>query len=215
MMNLLRKEFKLCVHPTAWLFLSFALFLLIPNYPYMVGFFYMELAVFNTAVMARENKDADFTLLMPVPKAGLVRGRMAQTVLFELAQVLLCVPVIALRNALGLPANAVGMDANLPLLALGLLFFSAFNALFFTRYYRNINKAGVPFLAGAAGSMVWMLLCEAAAHTVPFVRDVLDTPDPAHMDVKLVLFAASLLVFAASAHWTYRVSLKRFEASDV
>ena len=34
MLNLLRKELRLAVHPTSWLFLGLSLMLLIPSYPY-------------------------------------------------------------------------------------------------------------------------------------------------------------------------------------
>ena len=42
MKNLLNKEFRLALHPTNIIFISFALMLLIPNFPYLVAFFIPE-----------------------------------------------------------------------------------------------------------------------------------------------------------------------------
>ena len=46
MNNLVYKEFRLAAHPTNYVFLSFAFMLLIPNYPYLVSFFYTTLGIF-------------------------------------------------------------------------------------------------------------------------------------------------------------------------
>ena len=57
MKNLLRKELVLALHPTAPLFLALSAMLLIPNYPYLVAFFYTGLGVFFTCLNGRENDD--------------------------------------------------------------------------------------------------------------------------------------------------------------
>ena len=57
MLNLLRKELRLAVHPTSWIFLGLSLMLLIPSYPYYVAFFYTGLGIFFTCLSARENQD--------------------------------------------------------------------------------------------------------------------------------------------------------------
>ena len=60
MLNLLRKELRLAVHPTSWIFLGLSLMLLIPSYPYYVAFFYTGLGIFFTCLSARENQDISY-----------------------------------------------------------------------------------------------------------------------------------------------------------
>ena len=57
MKNLVYKEFCLAAHPTNYIFLSFAFMLLIPNYPYLVSFFYTTLGIFFMCLSSRENHD--------------------------------------------------------------------------------------------------------------------------------------------------------------
>lgn len=39
MLNLIKKEIALCMHPTAFIFLFLAVLVFVPNYPYEVIFF--------------------------------------------------------------------------------------------------------------------------------------------------------------------------------
>ena len=62
MKQLLYKEWRLAMHPTALLFLGLSLMLLIPNYPYYVTFFYTTLGIFFICVNGRENRDITYML---------------------------------------------------------------------------------------------------------------------------------------------------------
>ena len=46
MKALIKKEFKLALHPTVPLFWLLSAMLIIPNYPYYVAFFYTTLGLF-------------------------------------------------------------------------------------------------------------------------------------------------------------------------
>ena len=51
-MKLLKKEFILCMHPTAYIMLLMSAFVLIPGYPYTVSCFYMGLAIYFICLTA-------------------------------------------------------------------------------------------------------------------------------------------------------------------
>ena len=121
MLNLLRKELRLAVHPTSWLFLGLSLMLLIPSYPYYVAFFYTGLGIFITCLSARENQDISYMLLLPLPKHDVVRARFVSSVLMELLQVATAAFTLALHHFLIQTSNPVGMDANIALLGLALV----------------------------------------------------------------------------------------------
>ena len=61
----------------------------------------------------------------------------------------------------------------------------------------------------------YVLLAESAAFAVPFFRNVLDTPDPAHMGAKLTVLAAGAMLYVLLTLWALRRSIRRFTALDL
>ena len=68
MLNLIKKEIALCMHPTAFIFLFFAVLVFVPTYPYEVIFFFSCLSIFFCCMMTRENGDIAFSCALPVKK---------------------------------------------------------------------------------------------------------------------------------------------------
>lgn len=64
-LNLLKKEFTLALHPTSVVFVFFAAFVFIPNYPYEVMCFFSCLSIYFMCLSGRENKDIFFTCMLP------------------------------------------------------------------------------------------------------------------------------------------------------
>lgn len=215
MKNLLVKEFRLAMHPTALIFLCLSAMLLIPNYPYYVTFFYTGLAVFFTCLGGRENKDIYYSALLPVRKVDIVRARFAFVLILEAAQLILAVPFALLRQSFPMPGNQVGMDANLAFFGLALLMLGLFNASFFRVYYRDVNKVGKAFGISSVVMGLFIVVAETCDHVLPFFRDELDTPDPAHLGAKLAVLGAGLLAFLALTGLAYRRAAADFEAQDL
>jgi len=215
MKNLMVKEFVLARHPTSLLFILLASMLLIPNYPYFVVFFYCCLGVFFICLTGRENRDIDFTMLLMVRKRDVVKARILMVAILEATQILVAVPFVLLRGSLIPGGNAVGLDANTALLGLGFVFFGIFNYVFFTAYYRDVSKVGKPFALGCITATIFMLIVEASVHTVPFMRDTLDTADPQFMGYKLIVLLAGVLLFAALTFLGYKKSARAFESLDL
>ena len=69
MLNLIKKEIALCLHPTAFIFRAFAALVFVPNYPYEVIFFFSCLSVFFCCMMTRENGDIAFSCALPVKRS--------------------------------------------------------------------------------------------------------------------------------------------------
>lgn len=215
MIRLLKKEIKLAMHPTAPAFLLLSAMLLIPNYPYYVVFFYTSLAVFFTCLSGRENQDVLFTLLLPVERADLVKARFLFVVLLEAAQMLTAAIFAVLRNTLMPAPNAAGMDANLTLFAMALVMMGIFHIVFFPMYYRNVQHVGKAFVAGSTAVFAFIILAEAAVHAIPFVRDVLDTPDPAFMGIKGVVMGIGFFLYLALTAGAYRRAKAFFERQSL
>ena len=215
MRNLYYKELKLALHPTTYLFVVFGAMLLIPNYSYYVAFFYVSLGMFFICQSGRENKDIPFTVMLPVRKRDIVTARMLLAVTVELLQLLLAVPFALLRQRMPVGPNAAGLDANIALFGSALVLFGLFNLVFFTRYYKAPDKVGRAFVWGSIAVAVYVVLAEACVHAVPWVKNVLDTPDPQHLGAKLAVLAAGAAVWAVLTLLTWKRAQKSFEALDL
>ena len=214
-MNLLKKEFRLCMHPTAPMMLALCALILTPAYPYAITCFYMTLAIFFTCLTSRENHDAAYTACLPVSRRDMVRGRMGLACILELAQLLVCLGFIFLRPVTGSTENSAGMDANIAVIAEGLIVFGLFNVLFFPRRYKDITKVGPPFILAGAAVFLYITLSIVSTYAVPFVRDVLDTPDPEHLAEKLIFLACAVAAYALLTFFGFRLSVQRFEKVDL
>ena len=214
-MKLLKKEFRLCLHPTAPLFLMLCAMILIPNYPYAVSFFYMTLGVFFICLTGRETHDAAFTAALPASRKQMVQGRIGMVCCLELADIIAAGLMLWVKSLIGFTPNQAGMDANIALLGEGFILFGLFNLLFFPNWYKNINKVGVPFLLSSAAVFVYILLAIVSTYAVPFVRDCLDTQDPAHLPEKLLFIVAAVLFFICATWLSMKASARRFEQVDL
>ena len=215
MRNLLRHELRLVVHPTNWIFLALSAMLLIPNYPYYVVFFYGCLGFLFTFTEARENQDFLFLSLLPFGKRDLVKSRFLLVILFQLAQLLLSMPFAALRQSFAIPGNAAGMDAGIALFGLALPMLGIFNWVFLGRFFRKPDRVGTAFLKGCLALAVYMALAETAAFVIPFFRDTLDSPDPAHLGAKFAVLATGAAIYVLLNALAYRDCGKAFEKVDL
>ncbi len=233
MKALLSKEFKLCLHPTVFIYLAMVLMLLIPSYPYLVACFFLCNAVFFIFQNARENGDPLYTAMLPVSKAQAVRARCLFVVMLQIIELLLMVGMCAF----GLVAmdlekgNAGGTDLSLSLPAFALILFTIFNLIFLPSFYKTGYKAGASFLKSAIGVWIWIILCEGTMIAtrvivtekgldLPFFRFLARNIDcfPKTKEawtVQAILFLAALLVYALGTLLAVRLSVKNYDKIDV
>ena len=93
--------------------------------------------------------------------------------------------------------------------------YGVFNLVFFRNYYRAPGKVGKAFGWGCGALTLCMVVFEACAHTVPFVRDRLDTPDPAFLGEKLTLLAAGAALYVLLSALALRRAMHSFAALDL
>ena len=213
-MKLLMKEWKLCIHPTAYIMLLCAALILVPGYPYGVSCFYMGLAIFFICLTARENHDATYTLMLPVSRGDAVKGRILFCTLLEVIDLLVMGVFILIKYAIGTVPNPAGLDAGLALIGDGMIIFAIFNLIFFPIYYTDINKPGKAFGFAAAAVFLWIILEIISTYTVPFFQ-MLDTPDPRNMSDKALFTLTGLALFLAGTAKSIQLSTKKFEEVDL
>ena len=227
----LNKEFKLCLHPTIFIYLALVLMLLIPSYPYLVSCFFVCNAIFFVVQNARENGDSMYTAMLPVSKAQTVKARGLFVVIVQMIDIVLMAGMCAL-SLVAMPGfNAGGTDHSLTLLAFALILFTIFNLIFLPSFYKNGYKAGTAFIKGAIGVWIWIVLCEGTMIAtrvivkekgldLPFFRFLARNVDcfPQTKEawtVQAILFAAALLIYVLGTFLAVRLSVKRYEQVDV
>ncbi len=213
--RILKKEVSLSMHPIMPLMLVLSLMVFIPNYPYSVIFFYTTLGIFFTCLLGRENNDIIYSLNLPITKAEVVKGRLVFTVLLEAVDMALVGIFIAIKEGCFPQANAAGWDANLALLAMALVLFSVFNAVFFRSYYRDVTRVGASFLKATIIYFVAAGILEASTYFLPLVKNYLDTPDPQFLGAKLIFLALALLLFTLVNIITYKGCVLDFSRQDL
>ncbi len=217
MKDLLYKEFKLAIHPTAFLFLSLAAMLLIPSYPYYVAFIYTDLAVFFIFLLGRENQDALFSVSLPVRKRDTVKARCYVIVLIELAQIILSIPfaIIGSRinpNPLG---NLAGIEANVAFFGFVFIMYALFNGIYLPMFYKSAYKAGMPLVFASAAIAVYIAAMEVAVQSIPFLKTYLDTWEPEMLIRQIPILVVGIGIYAVCMWLTYRKAAKNFESVDL
>ena len=211
MKALFYKQFKLVCHPMTLIFPLFGVMLLIPSYPYTVAFFYVTLGIFFMMQNGREQRDADFSALLPIRKRDTVKVTILFTVLVELFSLLFAIPfavISAKHNYLG--TNAAGIDANIAVFGMAFLLFAVFNYLFYVNFYRTGYKVGEAFIKASIG-MFFVVGCDVVLPHVPGF-EWLDGNDSTRQMVFLLCSAA---IFGLVTVGAYYLSVKRYEKVDL
>lgn len=214
MRALLYKQFRLVCHPMTWVFAFFGSMLLIPAYPYTLAFFYVTLGLFFSFMQGREQRDTDFSALLPVRKSDTVAAGVAFCAIIEVAALVISIPFAVIGAKINPHGgNPVGLDCNFALFAAALLIFAVFNATFLPAFYRTGYKVGTSYLKAMIPTAIVMLLCEVLPH-FPMLTWLNDTSAAGNVK-QLPLLLGGLAIFITALPLTYRVAARRYEKVDL
>lgn len=216
-MKLLYKELKLAASPLSYFFLAGALLAFVPGYPILLGAFFVTLGIFYSFQAMRENNDIGYSLLLPVAKADVVKGKFLFTCFVELCGFLLMAAVTLVRmsflsEAPAYTSNAL-MGANLVFLGEALVIFGLFNFVFVRGFWRTAYYFGKPFLIYC----VLAILAVGVAETLPHLpgSEALNTLGFERMGLQLSALGTGALLFSLLTLAALHSSIKRFEKIDL
>ena len=215
MAALMKKELKLVLHPTNFLFLALGALLLVSNYPYYVTFFYTALGIFMMFQAARENRDTFYMMLLPIAKRDMVKARFLTVMLIEIAQVLCCIPFMLIRSRYAGLNNAVGIEANIGFLGISFMMLGVFHLIFLVGFYKTGVNVGKPFIWTSVAFFVMIAVAEVLLRVIPYLRDTCDSMAAAMQVRQIPLLIGGIVVWLALMYLAYRLSVKRFEALDL
>lgn len=150
MISLLKKEFRLSTSLLSYLFIAFGVMTLIPGYPILLGAFFVSFGIFQSFQTAREANDILYSVLLPISKADIVRGKFLFCIFIEMFGFAVMVIMTMLRMTVLADAvvyrNNALMNANLIFLGFALLIFGCFNAIFICGFFKTAYNYGKPFI---------------------------------------------------------------------
>lgn len=215
MMKLLKKEIKLSAVPLSFLFIAFGVMAMIPNYPILLGAFFICFGIFHSFQATRENGDIFYSAMLPVRKADVVVSKYA-FVLFIQLMGLICTTVftlvrmIAIGDVTPYAENSL-MNANIAFLGYFMMEYALFNSLFLGNFFKTAYKIGVPFIAFAVGTFILIGVGETMHH-IPGLEGLNIN---GFALVQLVPFGLGIVLWFAITMISMNQSIKTFERIDL
>ena len=217
MRNIMRKEMELCALPLTFIFILFGLMFFLPGYPVLCGTFFVTLGLYQGFQAAREANDIVFSVLLPVRKTDVVKGKYLFVCFVEgcsLALMLACalVRMTVLKDAAVYRSNAM-MNANLFALGGAFVIFGLFNAVFLGGFFKTAYNLGRPFIVHTAMTFLTIGGFEAA-HYIPALKDV-NAFGFEHMGLQCGLLCTGLAAYILMTLLSYRKACRNFERTDL
>ena len=165
MANILYKEFRLAALPLTYFFIAAALLAFVPGYPILLGAFFVTLGIFYSFQIMRENGDIAYSMLLPIAKSDVVKGKFAFTAAIELCGFVIMTAVTLVRmtwlsDAAVYTSNAL-MGANLTFLGYALTLFGVFNLVFVGGFFKTAYYYGKPFVFYSIAAFVIITAAES------------------------------------------------------
>ncbi len=217
MKTMLYKELKLAASFLSYFFIAAALLAFVPGYPILLSAFFTTLGIFYSFQNMRESGDIKYSLLLPVSKADIVKGKYAFVLLIELCSFVPTVIITLVRMAFFADAkiytsNAL-MCANLVFLGFVLLIFGLFNSIFVCGFFKTGYYFGKPFILYCAVSLIVIFAAEALHH-IPKLGAV-NSLGFENIAVQLAFLLAGISAFAALTFCGAKRAQKLFEKVDL
>ncbi|MBQ6468711.1 MAG: ABC-2 transporter permease [Lachnospiraceae bacterium] len=217
MRDILRKEMKLSASVLSYLFILFGLMFLLPGYPILCGAFFVSLGLFQSFQSAREANDIVFSVLLPVAKKDVVKGKYLFVCMIEVCAFLLMALAVILRmtalsQSVVYRSNAL-MNANFFALGTACVIFGLFNWIFVGGFFRTAYKFARPFVTFIITCFLVIFAAEALHHIPGLEKlNAFGTDDIA---LQLILLAAGVLIFLLMTALSCKKACEKFERIDL
>ena len=216
MKKLFYKEMKLSANPLTYWFIAFSAMTMIPNYPILVGSFFICLGIFHTYQQIREYDDVTYTVMLPVKKQDIVTAKYLFVLFIELTAFILCTLLTIIRmkilgTAVPYATNQL-MNANMAYLGYTMIVFAVFNSIFLAGFFKTTYKIGKPFFIFCVVSFIIIIIGEILHH----IPDLESLNNPSNLSMpQVVIFAIGIVVFMLCTWLSYQKAVKDFEGIDL
>ncbi len=217
MRNILIKEMKLSASIISYIFILFGLMFFLPGYPVLCSAFFSGLGLFKSFEYAREANDTVFSVLLPIAKKDVVKGRYAFVCMIEACTLVLMAAVVIIRMTV-LADNAIYrgnalMNANLFALGGACVLFGLFNWIFVGGFFRTAYKTGKPFIIYIIIAFICIAIFEALHHIPGLERlNAFGTDD---IGLQILLLLAGIAIYVLMTLGSCRRACEDFERIDL
>ncbi len=213
----MRKEMKLSASVLTYWFILFGLMFMLPGYPILCGAFFVTLGIYQGFQYAREANDIEFSMILPICKRDVVKGKYLFVCLIEgcgwiLMLVCAFIRMTVLKDSTVYTSNAL-MNANLFALGGAFLLFGLFNVIFLDGFFRTAYKTGKPFILFIIVNFLLIIVLEALHH-IPGLA-VLNAFGFDHIGMQLVFLCVGFTAFLLMTVLSYRKACSDFDKIDL
>ncbi len=213
----LKKEMRLPTLLLTWLFIGFAFMTLLPGYPILCGVFFITLGIYQSYQNAREANDIVYSVLLPVSRRDVVRGKYRFVMLIELLGfalmgILTLLRMTLLSDAAVYRQNAL-MNANPFFLGMALLLFGMFNVIFVGGFWKTAWRIGMPFVIYTVVFFLTVGVAETLHH-IPGL-EALNAFGFDHAPLQLSLLFGGAMLYAGMTYLSCRKACADFEKLDL
>lgn len=217
MRDILLKETKLSASPLSYLFIIFGFMFFLPGYPILCGAFFVTLGIFYSFQTAREANDIVFSVLLPIAKKDVVKGKYLFVCFIEACALILMTVAVIFRMTFLLELSAYRnnelMNANLFALGAAFFIFGLFNLVFVGGFFKTAYKFGRPFIAYIAAAFLTIAIVESLHHFPGFER--LNAFGLEHIILQIIMLSAGMTTFLLMTIFSYKTACKNFEKIDL
>ncbi len=217
MRNILRKEMCLSASILSYLFILFGFMFLIPGYPVLCSAFFVSLGLFQSFQSAREANDIVFSVLLPIAKKDIVKGKYLFVCLIEgCSFVLMAVSVMLRMTVFSKSAAYLSnpmMNANLFALGMACVIFGLFNWIFVGGFFKTAYKFARPFVTFIIVCFLVIFVTEALHH-IPGL-EWLNAFGTDNIAIQIILLLAGIFIFLVITVLSYKKACKQFEQIDL
>jgi len=217
MNDLLVKELRIATPVITYIFLAFALMTFIPNYPLLVGSFFVCLGIFKGYELGREGNDILYSVLLPVRKSDVVSAKFKAACIIEgLAFILIAIfSLIRMLFLSEIGPYAFGnlMNSNMYYLGCVLLVFTLFNVFFIGSFFKTAYKVGIPFLKYGIFTTILIFAAEIAIH-IPGLT-ILNQSTPDALIIQGIFLICAVIIFIVLTLISCHIAKSRFEKIDL
>lgn len=214
--RLLYKDIRLSIHPFFFILpvLTGAL-LLVPQWPYFIAFMYFFWISIPTIVNTlNAQNDYGFSVMMPVSKGDIVKGKILSFILLELLH-LVFAAIFALIHARIYHVPNFLLNPNMAFFGFAFTIYALFNLVFFPLYFRTAYQFGLPTIVGTVVTLAFAAGVETLAIYYPTINRFLEGPDRSMRLIQLAILIMGILVFTGLSYLAIVLSKARYEKVDV
>lgn len=214
---MLKKEMRLSTLLLTYLFIGFGAMALLPGYPILCSVFFITLGIFQSFQSAREANDIVYSVLLPVAKRDVVKGKYRFVILIELCGFSLMTIFTVLRMTVFVDAEAYRqnalMNANPLFLGMALVIFGLFNVIFLGGFFKTAYYLGKPFIIYSIIAFLVIGAAEASHHFPNM--SALNAFGFDHFLLQVLLFTGGVLIYIFLTWSSYIKACNNFERIDL